>query len=199
MPDLGPQETGRVSVVDTMIIRIPTSILAASAFALAIAAPASAAPNRTTDLSATKTSATWDGTTATSFNAELGWFDQTNPAGTCHGFPGAGPAPSTDLVDYCDETLVKLNDSGPGTLDVQLPTAGDGNVTDWDLFVYTADADGTPGDLVGSSENIGGAEDVPVDEAEGNYLVVAVPYQSVNDTFTGAVKFTPADPSAAAG
>ena len=176
-----------------MTLKIPTSIALAGALVLSLAAPALATPDRTFTLTPSAPSATWPGSTTTSISNTL-WFDSSDPAGTCHAFPGTGPAPSTDLVDYCDETLVKLDGTGPGSLDVQLPSAGDGVVTDWDLYVYTSDEAGNPGDLVGSSENIGGAEDVPIDDASASddYLVVAVPYQSVNDTFTGAVTFAPA-------
>jgi hypothetical protein len=175
-----------------MISMTRTSIALAGLLALGIAAPAMAAPDRTVTLTPSTTSFGWSGAATTSISGQF-WYTSSDPAGSCHTFPGAGPAPSTDAVDYCDETLVKLDGTGPGSLDVQLPTAGDGVVTDWDLYVYTADDAGNPGELIASSENTGGAEDVPIDDATAsdNYLVVAVPYQSVNDSFTGSVSFVP--------
>jgi hypothetical protein len=159
-----------------------TSIAAGVLCALAAAAPASAAPDRTAALSPEKATFEWTGDPATSVNGFL-FFDSADPAASCGTY-------GVDPVDKCDSTLVTL--SGPGTLDVQLPDAGDGTSNDWDLFVYAADEDGNADGLVASSEEAGASEQVVVDDAEGNYLVVAVPWLSVEGGYTGALTFTPA-------
>lgn len=162
--------------------KAPLSIAAGVLCALAAAAPASAAPDRSTALSPEKTTFDWTGDPATSVNG-LFFFDSSDPAASCGTF-------GVDPVDKCDQTLVSL--SGPGTLDVQLPDAGDGTTNDWDLFVYAADEAGNADGLIASSEEAGAPEQVVVDEAEGNYLVVAVPWASVEGGYTGTVAFTPA-------
>jgi hypothetical protein len=166
---------------------IRRTILAACAVALAAAAPAAAAPNRSKSLSKTQTTAAWESEAQTSISGQF-WWTGSDPAGDCGTFDMTG-AP-TPAIDYCDQTLVTLDDAG--TLDVTLPEAGDGDINDWDLYVYASDGDGTPGDELGHSEQVGGSESVSFDAEPGAYLVVAVPYQSVNSTYTGALTFTPA-------
>ena len=174
----------RRALQSPMSSRLLRLAAAATLTTLAAAAPAVAAPDRTIALDQSQTTATWQGAAATSLNGTL-WWDESDPTGSCGGF-------GVDAVDHCDQTLVKL--TGTGSLDVQLPDAGDGDIQDWDVYVYTANPDGTAGDEIGFSDNAGGAEDVPIDGAAGDYLVIAVPYQAVNSGYGGALKFTP-DPT----
>jgi hypothetical protein len=164
------------------------SIAAGVLCALAAAAPA--APDRTVPLGPGAQTFAWTGgedVVSVSNQFPFGAFDPADPAGTC-GSAGL-PVP---LVDYCDQTLVKL--AAPGSVEFTLPEAGDGLVDDWDMYVYSADADGNAGDLLHSGEEIGGAESFVLDGAEGNYLVVAVPYQSVTSGFAGSVAFSIPEP-----
>ena len=155
--------------------------------ALVCAAPASAAESRSTTVGNDHTSFTWTGDPQTSISGQFWWTG--DPAADCNTVDfGAGPTPA---MDYCDETTVTVTD--PGDLHVSLPDAGDGNTNDWDLYLYSTDEDGAPADQLGASENTGGAESVESPVDPGTYLVVAVPYQSVNGGYTGAVNFTPAD------
>lgn len=156
--------------------------------ALAFAAPASAAENRTATVGTDRTTFTWTGDPQTSIAGQFWWTG--DPTADCNTFDfGAGPTPA---MDYCDQTLVTVTDSGD--LNVSLPDAGDGTTNDWDLYLYATD-DGTPTDQLAASENTGGAESVDVPVDPGTYLVVAVPYQSVNGGYSGALAFTPADPA----
>lgn len=168
-----------------------TRILSAAVLAtLALAAPATAAPDRTAELNTATKTFSWsggDGVVSFANQFPIGTFDTADPGGSCN----AGPVPA-GVLDYCDTTLVKVTE--PGVVEFALPTAGDGLIDDWDMYVYTADAAGAPGELLHSGEEIGGAESFTLDEAEGNYLVVAVPYQSVTSGFAGTLGFSLPEP-----
>lgn len=162
----------------------------AAILALAGAAPAAAAPDRSAQLTAEKPSFAWTGEPVTSVSGAL-FFDADDPAGSCGAY-------GLDLIDKCDMTHVSVD--GPGSVAVTLPEAGDGLTNDWDLYVYEADAEGTPGAQLGFSYNIGAPEAVYVDAGEAaNFLVVAIPYQAVNGGFTGDVTFTPYEEDPAEG
>jgi hypothetical protein len=96
------------------------------------------------------------------------------------GYSGAAGAPCGKAVeDYCDETLINADagdfyeTSGGG---VEFSIFGyDVPPSDFDLYVYESDAQGTLGNLVGASTGPGGEEEnVAIPDAAGFYLVRVV-------------------------
>ena len=92
------------------------------------------AADRTGTLDSTTTSFAWDSKLGTGFTTLSNLHDQI-PCGT-------------PVVHDCDFTLLHV--VGLGTLDVK-ETQGSPNAVDTDLYVYDSDADGTQGDLEGTS------------------------------------------------
>jgi len=172
--------------------KVGKTLVLAVLSAIAVAGTANAAPNRSTPLGPDKTSFAWTTDTQTAaITGQFWWLG--NPDGDCGTFDfGAGGTPP---VDACDLTLVDVTEAG--VLSASLP-AGDENTNDWDLYLYSSDDDGhaTDTEQIASSEEIGGAEEVSAAVEPGKYLVVAVPYQVVNDATDASVKWTEPAPEA---
>lgn len=151
---------------------------AAALLAIAAATPALAAPtDRTFDLSKTTTTKSWTSDPYVSVNGLLWWTD--GPVDDNCSALGADP------IDKCDITVVNL--SGPGKLDVEIPDAGDGNTSAWNLYVY--DAEGQ--EQIAKDDSLGSSLSVNLDDADGSYLVVMVPFFSAAQSYSGEVTFTP--------
>ena len=150
------------------------------------AVAASLAPDRTVTVTPTAP-ATWPGAVASGNN---GNFD-----------PGAaGPCDKTP-ANYCDITLVNVD---PGDFysrlagGVEFSTGGAAPGTDLDLFVYSSDASGNLGHLVGASAGPTDQERVSVIGASGYYAVIAVYFNATTTGYDGRAEFfsrntTPAD------
>jgi hypothetical protein len=161
----------------TFKARMSTAIAALAV--LAGAAPAMAAPSdRTYDLSKTTTTKSWTSDPYVSVNGFFWWSDGAVDD-NCS-------AIGVDPVDKCDITQVNLD--GPGRLDVDIPDAGDGNTSAWSVYVY----DEAGQEQLGKDDSLNTSLHVDLPEAEGTYLVVAVPFFSAAGTYAGEVKFTPA-------
>ena len=151
-------------------------LLATIAAALAVAAPAAAAPDRTApDFSADNTSFNWTGKVGVGF-APLTQVDQKLPCGS----------PGHD----CDYTL--MHATVPGSLSVVSSTA-DKQTVDIDLYIYSSDASGTQGDLLGSSTGGSAAEAVSADALAGDWFLVVANYATVvGGSYAGQATFEPA-------
>jgi hypothetical protein len=168
-----------------MIRKIGAAAIAAAALAGTTTTAASAADTRSAALSATQRTFSWQGEAQTSIAGQFWWTG--DPAADCGTFDFTGDP--TPALDYCDQTLVSVD--GPGKLDVALPKAGS-DTGDWDLYVYAADEDGKAGPQVAKSETANNIESTTADVDEaGSYLVVAVPYQAVDEGYSGTVTFSP--------
>jgi hypothetical protein len=95
-------------------------------------------------------------------------------------YDGASGQPCGKAVeDYCDETLVNADagdfyDTSGGGVEFSIGNY-DVPASDFDLYVYESDADGTRGDLVGSSAGGDGVEEsVAIPNASGYFLVRVV-------------------------
>lgn len=144
--------------------------------ALLPAASAVAAPDRTApDFSSAATTYNWTGKLGTGI-APLTQVDSRLPCGS----------PGHD----CDYTLMHVTE--PGTLSVTSSTA-DQTTKDVDLYIYASDADGTQGDLWGSSTGGTAAEAVTADALAGDWFLVVANYATVvAGTYAGQATFTPA-------
>jgi hypothetical protein len=93
---------------------------------------------------------------------------------------------------YCDVTLVDVQagdffeTSGGG---VEFSTGGAAAGTDIDLYVYASDASGARGALVGSSAGATDVERVPVQSADGFFLVQVVYFDVTNSGYDGRAEF----------
>jgi hypothetical protein len=98
--------------------------------------------------------------------------------------------PCNPVIFQCDTFLVQTEEDAA---DVVFSIAGEGdNTKDIDLHVYTSDAEGTQGDLIGESVSNTANETVSIGESEaGYYLVVVDYYLAVLGTYTGTAEFTP--------
>jgi len=130
---------------------------------LTIGAVALAAPDRTTDLGAGKTTYEWDG----------------------------GPLTGAPIDLQCDHTGVKLKE--PGNLLIALSKfEGSPIGADFDIYFYKADAEGDPdGDPIGESfESDPEKESLSVKNLKvGAYNIEVCAYQTVNGTFHGKATF----------
>lgn len=159
--------------------------LLAGLLALVAAAPAAAAVDRSASVGLGKAAFDWsggDGTVSFANQFPIGFYDSADPDGSCNS--SGLPIP---VLDFCDITAIEVTD--PGVVSFTLPSAGDGLVDDWDMYVYAAEADGTAGELLHAGEEIGGPESFSVETEPGRYVVVAVPYQAVTTGFTGSVSW----------
>lgn len=138
-----------------------SGLVAAGVAALVLATGALAQPDRTGVVTPDQPFA-WQGPSAIGHN---------------EGYNGATGEPCGDTVaDRCDETLINADagdfyESFGGGVEF---TIGDYDVadSDFDLYVYESDPEGTLGELVGSSTAPSGAEEaVAIPEAAGYYLV----------------------------
>jgi hypothetical protein len=112
-------------------------LILAAALAAGVLGPAGtamAAADHNGSLDATNTSYSWDSKLGTGFTTLSNLHDKI-PCGT-------------PVVHDCDFTLLHV--IGFGTVSVT-NTQGSPNAVDTDLYVYDSDADGTKGDLEGSS------------------------------------------------
>lgn len=153
------------------------------------------------------TTHTWTGTHATGLNVNYwGMFEGTHPTppGTC----------SDDRDSYCDTVLLELSNpltqedidagktSKKKTLTVTITDYGPvpDPATDFDLILFTSDAEGTKGDELGQSAVWGydegdGTETVPTQivttlAEPSKFVLVEVVYFIVSDShYTGTAKF----------
>jgi hypothetical protein len=110
---------------------------------------------------------TWEGTQAT--GANLDYSAQT------------GEPCGKTFQDYCDVTLLNVNvapsfwDTRGGGVQITINNYTPDAATDFDLYVYKSDANGTRGALVGSSPNVPSLpESRTISNASGYYLVQVV-------------------------
>lgn len=145
--------------------------------ALAAAAPAAAAPERSYDLTL-DAPATWS---AGPFVGVQTLFDENDPVGTCEATP----------LDGCDETLLAVPEAGSVTVTA---TGPDGQLNDWNFYAYEADADGTPGALVASSTGLG--EETLFFESEGpaRFLVIGIGHTVIGGSYDGKATFALPEP-----
>ena len=134
---------------------------------------------------------TWPGTSAQGLN--VSWFtdDQTN-RGAC----------GTTPTDYCDDTLVHFTSARPLD-DSMLTFRIDGyDHSDYDLRVYTSDAEGTVGDYLGAPTGdnaglipletfAGDPESLTTYAEPGDYYLVRVVYFTAagDENYTGTVSW----------
>lgn len=154
-------------------MRLP--LLAAAAL-LALAAPAIAAPAR-------------DHVFDNDHLTDYAWTFGPGTGVLLDGLVSA-KAPCTAVLNTCDFTLIQLGD--PGTLNVTT-SSDDQTVVDIDLHVFTSDADGTQGDLLGESKGGTPAEAFSEDLDPGYYLV-KVDYLAGAGNYNGAATFAPRPP-----
>src|SRR4051812_11343127 len=150
---------------------------------LVAVAPASAAQDRTFNLSANAPSE-WDGPSQTALNQG---YDQ-DTGGPC----------GKDSDNYCDITLVNTGIPDPSDAYYQEHQAsltidvGGFNPPpqDFDLYVYESNAAGDRGAFVDSSGNPAGLdESVTIPKPNGYYLVI-VPYFATNGSYHGKATLT---------
>ena len=163
---------------------------------LLVPAAASAAPDRATTLSASAAEFAWDGPPGT---GAMTPFDDYSVE-TC----------SKEEVNYCDQTLLKIESGGPVTLDVDIADF-DPQQSDFDLYVYKSNEAGTATDddnvtksrypeptgfEPGSTGLPNGLEEgTTIEELEpGYYLVVVVYYETTDGTYKGTATVTGATP-----
>ena len=148
------------------------------------AAGSAIAADRTGTLDSTTTSFAWDSKLGTGFTTLSNLHDQV-PCGT-------------PVVHDCDFTLLHV--VGLGTIDVK-ETQGSPNAVDTDLYVYDSDADGTQGDLEGTSAQgspTPNEEVVLRRDSEDGYYLVETDYTDNLDAgggVKGVATFTPAPPA----
>lgn len=144
--------------------RVPAPLLLSVCALLVVAAVAFAAPARTVELSASKTSADWDGA-------------------------GVTGAPLFDAST--DDTLLKL--SVGGAITVTAKEFGPTGEEDLDLDIFMADAAGEPvGEPIAEGAEVG-EETVSVKNLKpGDYLVRVFAFAGVDASYKGSVKFVPA-------
>jgi hypothetical protein len=122
---------------------------------------------------------TWAGTVHTGTNTT---FDPADPIATC----------GKEAANYCDITLVdaaagSFYDTAAGG--VEFSTHGTTPGSDLDLYVYTSDAAGNVGDLVGVSAGPTADERVSLIGATGHHLVVAVYFNVTEAGYDGRAEF----------
>ena len=138
---------------------------ASAALTLTLGAVALAAPDRTTDLSGSKTTYEWDG----------------------------GPLTGAPIDFICDYTGVKLKEGG--NLAILLNKFEDpaGAGADFDVWLYKANAEGDPeGDAIGESLNSDTEkESLAVKNLKtGGYVIEVCAFATVQGTFHGKVTLT---------
>jgi hypothetical protein len=144
-------------------------------------APAALAQDRTGTVTP-DTPFTWEGPAAIGHNE-----DYDGPSGE--------PCGKTE-ADYCDETLINADagdfyETSGGGVEFSIGGFGDPAGDDFDLYIYESDAEGTLGNLVGSSAGPAGEEEnVAIQNAQGYYLVRVV-YWDVDpaSAYTGLAEF----------
>jgi hypothetical protein len=145
--------------------------------ALAVAAPASAQPAHSGTVTPTAPF-TWQGPVASGQNQS---YD-----------PGTGEPCGQTAADFCDTALVLVD---PGDFfathggGVEFSTSGAAAGSDMDLYVYSSDANGTRGALVGSSAGATADERVSVVNATGYYLVQVVYFDVTDSGYDGRAEF----------
>lgn len=158
-------------------------LAAVTAAGLLVPVGSALAADRTGTLDATTTSFAWDSKLGTGFTTLSNLHDKV-PCGT-------------PLVHDCDFTLLHV--IGLGTVNIT-ETQGSPNAVDTDLYVYDSDADGTKGDLEGTS-----AQGSPTPNesftfdtfTEDGYYLVETDYTDSVDAgggVKGTATFTPAAP-----
>ena len=180
-PDQNPQETG-ASCVGASMTRTSRLLLAAVVAAgVLVPAGSAIAADRTGTLDSTTTSFAWDSKLGTGVTTLSNLHDKV-PCGT-------------PVVHDCDFTLLHV--VGLGTIDVK-ETQGSPNAVDTDLYVYDSDADGTQGDLEGTSAQGSPTpnEEVVFDAiSDDGYYLVETDYTDNLDAgggVKGVATFTPA-------
>jgi len=125
---------------------------------------------------------TWEGTQAT--GASLDYSAQT------------GEPCGKTLQDYCDVTLLNVNvapsywDTRGGGVQISIGNYTPDAASDFDLYVYKSDANGTRGVLVGSSPNVPSLpESTTISNASGYYLVQVVYFAVAASKYSGEAKF----------
>jgi hypothetical protein len=139
------------------------SLLAATiALALLIAAPAVAAPDRSSALTATVTEFTWDG----------------------------GPVAGTPVNDVdTDDTLITVDTKGALTVTTTEP---DDTAVDLDLYIFRATASGEPsGDPLKAAETESAEETVKADLEAGTYLIRVSGWLAVDGHYKGTAALVP--------
>jgi hypothetical protein len=151
------------------------AIVAAALAALATAAVALAAPDRTGTV-AVGTPYSWEGgpLTGAAATAEV---EQEVPC---------------DAPQQCDRTLLKAE---PGQMTVDIK--GDDNAVDLDMFVYRSDKDGTVGKFIKSSTGSTAQEHTVFEAEEGYYLVTVTPATAAGAMLTGKASELPLPPAPA--
>ena len=137
--------------------------------ALAFAAPASAAPDRTATLGAATPAFSWSGATNTGFVTTGDVGDQV---------PCDGPGKP------CDDTLLKID--SPGVLTLKTEGDGSGGDMDVDLFLYESDATGAVGKKLKESAGETTAEAIALEVSPGYYLVQVEYYLQLGAGFKGS-------------
>ena len=95
----------------------------------------------------------------------------------------------TPGVHECEDTLIKVEEAG--TVAVKIEGAGDATV-DLDLYVYTSDASGKHGKVMGESTSETAVEAVSARVAAPGYIVVEVQaYTGSNMTYAGSATLKP--------
>ena len=124
----------------------------------------------------------WDGTMATGVNQDY------NSA--------AGEPCGDGLDDQCDTTLVHVNvpadhwHNDNGGLQIDFVDFFPNSTSDFDVYVYKSDADGTRGGFVDSSEAFPAVEErVEIPAASGYYLVQVVYFAVTESRYTAVPAF----------
>lgn len=155
------------------MIRATAAALAALALG---AAPAAAAPARTTTFSNdVLTPFTW------SFGPGTGVLGDATVAEN---------APCTEVLQTCDTTLVHLVD--PGTLSIQTSTK-DQTLVDVDAYLFESDETGAQGTQITSGVTFSPNESIGAFLDAGYYLV-RVDYMTGVGTYDGVATFTLPEP-----
>ena len=171
-----------------------------------VAAPASAAPDRTLSITAGQ-GAGWQGATAQGVTNYYYW----DPVGAGNAGPLAHHVCNKEMTTYCEQIVLELRNpltaaeqaagvrdkSEPVTIWLDTFSPASGPVNDFDLLVYESDAGGTRGPLIKFDGDLFNTTKelvtfyVATDAATPSRFVLidVVYYQVVNGSYRGHVNF----------
>lgn len=160
--------------LDAHMRTTPRALALAVLAILAVPAGALAAPDRTYSLNSSSPQAEWSGTgTGAIAIATDGVVDQC-----------------TDVLDDCDDTLVKIDSFGEITLGL---TGTEPTVVDIDLFLIESNEAGDALKVYKASTSPSAVEQITT-EVEPGYYLVRVHYYSAAGGFDATAKWTPLAP-----
>jgi hypothetical protein len=169
-----------------MSLRMFTAVALA---ALALPVATASAANRTASTPLAKDGDKYTWTTADSL-------------GAVYGDPVAPKAPHCSPIFACDTTLIRVGDHPDTPLDLQVDIAGTGQsaggentLQDVDVHVYTSDASGTQGDLLGEGTSPNPSESVYLSDIQPGYYLVLIDWYTGFGHVDGNAHLVPTPPA----